>query len=73
MKAEFEALEHIAQNSRGDVRSAINDLQSLSEENHVLTLQDTMALAQETKTSAWTKHFRGFFSAKSIAEASDLT
>ena len=31
VKAEFEALEHIAQNSRGDVRSAINDLQSLSE------------------------------------------
>jgi replication factor C large subunit len=32
VKADFEALEHIAQNSRGDVRSAINDLQSLSEE-----------------------------------------
>ena len=43
VKADFEALEHVAQNSRGDVRSAINDLQSLSEENHIPTLQDTMA------------------------------
>ena len=44
VKAEFEALERIAENSRGDVRSAINDLQSLSEENHALTLQDTCLL-----------------------------
>ena len=34
VKAEFEALERIAQNSRGDVRSAINDLQSLGEGTH---------------------------------------
>ena len=46
VKADFEALEHIAQNSKGDVRSAKNDLQSLSEENHVLTLQDTNLLQQ---------------------------
>src|SRR4030042_1822484 len=37
VKAEFEALERVAPNSRGDGRSAINDLQSLSEENHALT------------------------------------
>ena len=49
VKAEFEALERIAQNSRGDVRSAINDLQSLSGENHSLTLQDTMMLHSRNK------------------------
>ncbi len=31
VKAELEAVERIAENSRGDIRSAINDLQSLSE------------------------------------------
>ena len=72
VKADFEALEHIAQNSRGDVRSAINDLQSLSEENHVLTLQDTMTLSFRNKDISMDETLRGFFSAKSVAEASSL-
>jgi replication factor C large subunit len=72
VKAEFEALERIAQNSRGDVRSAINDLQSLSEENHVLTLQDTMTLASRNKDISLDQTIAGFFSAKSVAEASSL-
>ena len=72
VKAEFEALERIAQNSKGDVRSAINDLQSLSEENHVLTLQDTMTLSSRNKDISMDETLRGFFSAKSVAEASSL-
>jgi replication factor C large subunit len=72
VKADFEALEHIAQNSKGDVRSAINDLQSLSEENHVLTLQDTMMLSSRNKDISMDETLRGFFSAKSVAEASSL-
>jgi len=72
VNAEFEALEHIAQNSRGDVRSAINDLQRLSEENHVLTLQDTMVLSSRNKDITMDETLRGFFSAKSVAEASNL-
>lgn len=72
VKADFEALEHIAQNSKGDVRSAINDLQSLGEENHVLTLQDTMALAPRNKDIRMDETLRGFFSAKSVDEASSL-
>ena len=71
-KAEFEALERIAQNSKGDVRSAINDLQSLSEENQVLTLQDTMMLTSRNKDISMDETLRGFFSAKSVAEASSL-
>jgi replication factor C large subunit len=72
VKAEFEALERIAQNSRGDVRSAINDLQSLSEENRLLTLQDTMALSSRNKDISMDETLRGFFSVKSVAEASSL-
>ncbi len=72
VKADFEALEHIAQNSKGDVRSAINDLQSLSEENHVLTLQDTMALASRNKDISMDETLKGYFSAKSIEEVSSL-
>ena len=72
VKAEFEALERIAQNSRGDVRSAINDLQSLSEDNHVLTLQDTMMLSSRNKDISMYETLKGYFSAKSLAEASSL-
>ena len=72
VKAEFEALEHIAQNSKGDVRSAINDLQSLSEEDQVLTLQDTMGLSSRNKDISMDETLRGFFSAKSIEEVSGL-
>jgi replication factor C large subunit len=72
VKADFEALEHIAQNSKGDVRSAINDLQSLCEENHVLTLQDTMALSSRNKDISMDEILRGFFSAKSVEEAASL-
>jgi len=72
VKGEFEALEHIAQNSKGDIRSAINDLQSLSEENHVLTLQDTMGLSSRNKDISMDETLRGFFSAKSVDEAGNM-
>ena len=72
VKAEFEALERIAKNSRGDVRSAINDLQSLSEENHTLTLQDTVMLTSRNKDVNMDSTLRDFFMAKSIAEAQSL-
>ena len=72
VKAEFEALERIAQNSRGDVRSAINDLQSLSEGNHTLTLQDTSMLSSRNKDISMDETLRGFFTAQSIAQVSSL-
>jgi len=49
VKAEFRALERIAENSGGDVRSAINDLQSLAETSKTLTLQDTIGLSLRNK------------------------
>jgi len=70
--AEFEALERIAQNSRGDARSAINDTQSLGERTCTLTLQDTMALSSRNKDISMDETLRGFFSAKSFSEASAL-
>ncbi|MCW4000439.1 MAG: replication factor C large subunit [Candidatus Bathyarchaeota archaeon] len=72
VQAEFEALERIAQNSRGDVRSAVNDLQSLTEENHALTLQDTMMLSSRSKDVSMDDTLRGYFASPSIAEASRL-
>ncbi len=72
VKAEFEALERIAQNSKGDVRSAINDLQSLSEENHSLTLQDTMMLSSRNRDISMDETLRRYFTAQSIGETSSL-
>ena len=72
IKAEFEALEQIAQNSKGDVRSAINDLQSLAERGETLTLQDTMGLTYRNKNISMDETLRGYFSAKSLLEASTL-
>jgi replication factor C large subunit len=72
VKAEFEALERIAENSRGDVRSAINDLQSLAETTKTLTLQDTVALSARNKDVSMDETLRSYFSAKSLLEASML-
>ena len=72
VKAEFEALERIAENSRGDVRSAINDMQSLGEGTHTLTIQDTVMLSSRNKDISMDDTLRGYFTAKSIAEVSSL-
>ncbi len=72
VKAEFEALEQIAQNSHGDVRSAINDLQMLAEKSKTLTLQDTMGLTYRNRDVGMDETLRGYFSAKSLQEASTL-
>jgi replication factor C large subunit len=72
IEAEFEALEKIAENCRGDVRSAINDLQSLSEATKTLTVQDTVMLTYRNKDINMDDTLRGFFSTKSLAEAATL-
>jgi replication factor C large subunit len=72
VKADFEALDQIAQNSRGDVRSAINDLQSLSERSRMLTLQDTVMLTYRNKDVGMDETLKCYFSAKSLQEASTL-
>ena len=72
VNAEFEALERIAQNSRGDVRSAVNDLQSLSEATHNLTLQDTALLSSRNKDISMDETLHRYFAAKSIVEVQSL-
>lgn len=72
IQAEFEALEKIALNSRGDVRSAINDLQGLAEEGKILTLQDTLALGIRNKDVSLYDTLKNYFSVKNVGEASML-
>ncbi len=72
VKAEFEALERIAENSRGDVRSALNDLQSLAETTKTLTLQDTLVLSARNRDVSLDETLREYFSAKSLLDASTL-
>jgi replication factor C large subunit len=72
VKAEFEALERIAENSYGDVRSAINDLQSLAETTKTLTLQDTVVLSARNRDINMEETLRRYFSAKSLLEAAIL-
>lgn len=66
---EFAALERISQNSEGDVRSAIGDLQSLCEESRVLRLQDTRRLSSRNRMLPLGDTLKGVFSAKSPGEA----
>jgi replication factor C large subunit len=72
IKAEFEALERIAENSRGDVRSAINDLQSLAETTKTLTLQDTVVLSARNRDISMNETLKSYFSAESLLDASML-
>jgi len=72
IETEFEALERIAINSRGDVRSAINDLQSVAIVGKVLTLQDTLFLTNRTKDISMFDALKGVFSAKSHKEAASI-
>ena len=72
IEAEFEALERIAENSGGDVRSAINDLQSLAETSKTLTLKDTVVLSARNRDINMEETLRRYFSAKSLLEAAML-
>lgn len=69
IKYEFEALENIATKSQGDVRSAINDLQGLSEEGKTLTEQDTLALGLRNKDISMDDTLQGYFASKNLTEA----
>ena len=72
IEAEFEALERIALNSQGDIRSAINDLQSVAKIGNVVSLKDTLLLTKRTKDINLIDTMRGVFSAKSTKEAAKI-
>ncbi|PVX23853.1 MAG: hypothetical protein CW716_11165 [Candidatus Bathyarchaeum sp.] len=70
IQPEFEALERIAQNSLGDMRSAVNDLQSIAEGKQFLKLEDTAFLTVRNKDIGMYDTLKGVFSAQSSKEAS---
>ena len=72
IEAEFEALERIACNSRGDMRSAINDLQSAAAGKEIIRVQDTILLKSRNKDVGMDDLLRGVFSAESFGEAATL-
>jgi len=67
--AEEEALEMIAQNSQGDVRSAVNDIQTLCEGKRTLRREDAQRIFVRNKGFNVYETLRGMFSAGSAAEA----
>jgi replication factor C large subunit len=69
IESKFEALERIAQNSLGDMRSAINDLQSIAEGKQLLTIQDTMFLTTRNKDIGLYDTLKGMFSAVTVKDA----
>jgi replication factor C large subunit len=72
IEAEFEALERIAYNSQGDMRSAINDLQSAAAGKEIIRVQDTLLLKSRNKDVGMDDLLRGVFSAESVGEAATL-
>ena len=72
IEAEFEALERIACNSRGDMRSAINDLQSAVAGKKILRAQDTLLLKSRDKDSGMYDVLKAVFSAESVKEAATV-
>ena len=72
IEAEFEALERIACNSQGDMRSAINDLQSAAAGKNILSVQDTAFLNFRNKDVGIYETLKGVFSAESVKEAAAL-
>lgn len=67
--AEHEALEIIAQNSQGDVRSAINDLQSLCKGKQVLKTEDIVQLPMRNRALDIHDTLTQIFSARTTTEA----
>jgi replication factor C large subunit len=67
--ANIEAFETLAQHSEGDVRSAINDLQALSEGTRVLRIQDVERLHSRNRKLDVHDTLKGVFSARSSDDA----
>ena len=72
IEAEFKALERIACNSRGDMRSAINDLQSVAAGKKTFRVQDTILLRSRNKDATIYEVLKGVFSAESVKEAATV-
>jgi replication factor C large subunit len=69
VEAEEEVLELIAEKSSGDLRSAINDLETLARGKKTLTLEDVYWLGDRDRKGELPEVLRRIFSAKSFREA----
>jgi len=67
------ALAHVAENSGGDMRAALNDLQMLVEGRETLTLEDSKAVGKRNQLRDLDAAFRAMFGAKTVKEARDAT
>jgi replication factor C large subunit len=67
--AEEEALRSIMERDRGDMRSAITDLQILTGPKKSLTLDDTMLLSNRDRTESIFEVLRIIFNSRTVAQA----
>lgn len=69
VKADEEALRQIIERDRGDVRSAITDIQILSEPKKSLTLDDAALLSGRDRTESVFDVLRIIFTSRTVAQA----
>jgi len=69
VNAHEEALRSIMERDRGDMRSAITDLQILSEAKKSLTLEDTALLSNRDRTESIFEVLRIIFNSRTVAQA----
>lgn len=67
------AFAHVAENSGGDMRAALNDLQMLVEGRVTLTLDDSKAVGRRNQHRDLDHALRAMFGAKTVKEARDAT
>jgi replication factor C large subunit len=67
------AFDHIAENSGGDMRAALNDLQMLAEGRETVTLEDSKAVGKRNQLRDLDHALRTMFGAKTVREARDAT
>jgi replication factor C large subunit len=67
------AFAHVAENSGGDMRAALNDLQMVVEGRETLTLEDSKAVGKRNQLRDIDASLRVMFGAKTVKEARDAT
>lgn len=67
------AFAHVAENSGGDMRAALNDLQMLVEGRATLTLEDSKAVGKRNQLRDLDSALRAMFGAETVKEARDAT
>ena len=64
---------HIAENSGGDMRAALNDLQMLVEGRESISLEDSQAIGKRNQLKELDSALRTMFGAKTLKDARDAT